>query len=498
MTQPSDPHDSSDDWISYEQFADERFNKHSQMLEQLELGPGPGPPIFDFPAPPDFFPPPPPIPGNVEECETFSSHFDHCDISKESTSSPDPYLHLMSVIVAVFCLIILASCITIFLVWRRRRSKSHASDLHSYCVSGRGGVAGSEGQFYDDLYLSGHLGPAPHRNLNQYSRHNTFYNRHQVDLASFLLQTSPEGQPIYEEIPQGQLLTSSDHSSDHYVDTTSGYHTLPLDNEYSESETGLFLVPVNSHNNPLILNKDFQVPGGKTNKKFFTFHKKSLETNKNPKSRNEHDVVNSNFLNQFETLDNKVPTKQQQPKKTKCGKSFVHSKTLDMNNQNHYNFQNINANQHPRAVYRATYQPTTLNTRLGRPGLNGVSRGTPILQHSARTQPSTLSRKNSSTIQRQNQDNFLPRTAWTDTSGSDDWLDVANDNKNDKSGGGTTQQNVPSTMGNYSHYERPVCPSPPDLISNKCRTTSASPSNISTSDVTVSPSSSESYPECRF
>ena len=317
-------------------------------------------------------------------------------------------------------------------------------------------------------------------------------------MASFLLQTSPEGQPIYEEIPQGQLLTSSDHSSDHYVDTTSGYHTLPLDNEYSESETGLFLVPVNSHNKPLILNKDFQVPGGKTNKKFFTFHKKSLETNKNPKSRNDHDVVNSNFLNQFETLDNKVPTKQQQPKKTKCGKSFVHSKTLDINNQNHYNFQNINANQHPRAVYRATYQPTTLNTRLGRPGLNGVSRGTPILQHSARTQPSTLSRKNSSTIQRQNQDNFLPRTAWTDTSGSDDWLDVANDNKNDKSGGGTTHQNVPSTMGNYSHYERPVCPSPPDLISNKCRTTSASPSNISTSDVTVSPSSSESYPECRF
>ena len=82
MTQLSDPHDSSDDWISYEQFADERFNKHSQMLEQLELGPGPGPPIFDFPPPPDFFPPPPPIPGSVEECETFSSHFDHCDISK--------------------------------------------------------------------------------------------------------------------------------------------------------------------------------------------------------------------------------------------------------------------------------------------------------------------------------------------------------------------------------------------------------------------------------
>lgn len=62
----------------------------------------------------------------------------------------------------------------------RRRSKSHASSLHSYCVSGRGGVAGGEGQFYDDLYLSGHLGSAPHRTLNQYSRHNTFYRPHQV------------------------------------------------------------------------------------------------------------------------------------------------------------------------------------------------------------------------------------------------------------------------------------------------------------------------------
>ena len=56
----------------------------------------------------------------------------------------------------------------------RRRSKSHASSLHSYCVSGRGGVAG-ESQFYDDLYLSGHLGSAPHRTLNQYSRHQAFY-----------------------------------------------------------------------------------------------------------------------------------------------------------------------------------------------------------------------------------------------------------------------------------------------------------------------------------
>ena len=130
----------------------------------------------------------------------------------------------------------------------------------------------------------------------------------QVDLASFLLQTTPEGQPIYEEIPPGH----SDNSSE-YVET-SGYHSLPIDNEYAESERGLFLVPVNGQHKPLIMSGDFQVPGGKTNKKFFTFHRKTLENNK-PLKVHDHDIVNSNFLNQFEPLENCRP--QYQPKKTK-------------------------------------------------------------------------------------------------------------------------------------------------------------------------------------
>ena len=71
----------SSEWIHYQEFSEDRSQKYSHMLEQFELGGGPGPP-FDFPEPPDFFPPPPPIPGNIEECETFSSHFDNCDISK--------------------------------------------------------------------------------------------------------------------------------------------------------------------------------------------------------------------------------------------------------------------------------------------------------------------------------------------------------------------------------------------------------------------------------
>ena len=75
-------------WITYDAFVDERFEQLSNMLDQidyLELR-GPGPP-FHFPEPPDFFLPPPPIPGNVEECVTFSSHFDNCDISKVNSTS---------------------------------------------------------------------------------------------------------------------------------------------------------------------------------------------------------------------------------------------------------------------------------------------------------------------------------------------------------------------------------------------------------------------------
>ena len=67
-------------WIRYDSFAEERFDHISDMLEHFEIG-GPGPPL-EFPEPPEFFLPPPPIPGSGEECVTFSSHFQNCDISK--------------------------------------------------------------------------------------------------------------------------------------------------------------------------------------------------------------------------------------------------------------------------------------------------------------------------------------------------------------------------------------------------------------------------------
>ena len=59
----------------------------------------------------------------------------------------------------------------------------------------------------------------------------------QVDLSSFLLQSPPEGQPIYEEIPPWQSEQVSD-----YVDTTSGYHTLPIESDYYESERGIYTI----------------------------------------------------------------------------------------------------------------------------------------------------------------------------------------------------------------------------------------------------------------
>jgi len=421
MTDESDS--DHDEWIHYDTFACEKSEHDLNMLEYFEIG-GPGPP-FEFPEPPDFFLPPPPIPGNVEECVTFSSHFESCDISKESTSSSDPYLHLMSVIVAVFCLIILFSCITIFLVWRRRRRKAHQSDIHSYCTSSRG-------EYYDDLYISNN-----HRipRLNMYSTQTTFNNKNQVDLSSFLLQSPTEGQPIYEEIP----LWQSDQRSD-YVDTTSGYHTLSLESDYSESERGLFLVPVTAHKTPVVVSKDFKVPSEKTNKKFFTFHKTKHKSSEPLEKHGE--LIDFAIKNHFSTIDNFQYLNQ--TNNTNCIKRMVDSKTIDLHNN-------------PRLVYKSNQSNTS---RQSRPVDNKV--------------------------QRNNQDSFLPRTPWTDVSGSDDWL----------------QNENPSRLKNrnYNHdfYEGPSCPTPPDLISYNCSRATTSPSIISTSDVTVSPSSSESFPECRF
>ena len=254
----------------------------------------------------------------------------------------------------------------------------------------------------------------------------------QVDLSSFFLQTSQEGQPIYEEIPPWQSEQGSD-----YVDTTSGYHTLPIESDYYESERGLFLVPVMDHKKSAVVSKDIKSPGEKTNKKFFTFQRK---TNK----KSEHLQRHGDIINQFVTLDNFQYLDKSE--ETNCIQRIVDSKTIALHNN-------------PRLDYKS-YQSKT--SRHSRPVDNKT--------------------------QRHNQENFLPHKTWTDVSGSDDWLQNDNSSRLINS----------KTKFDADFYERPSCPSPPDLVPNHCRRPTTSPSKMSTSDITVSPSSSESYPECRF
>ena len=94
MTDDSDV--DHNDWAYYDDFVYERNEHQSRMLEHFEIG-GPGPP-FEFPEPPDFFLPPPPIPGTVDECVTFSSHFENCDIFKVNIRK---YAHSFN----LFCMI---------------------------------------------------------------------------------------------------------------------------------------------------------------------------------------------------------------------------------------------------------------------------------------------------------------------------------------------------------------------------------------------------------
>ena len=60
----------SKDWIHYETYIEERFDHLLNMLEQVEIVGSRR--TFEFPEPPIFLVPQPPIPGTVEECETFN------------------------------------------------------------------------------------------------------------------------------------------------------------------------------------------------------------------------------------------------------------------------------------------------------------------------------------------------------------------------------------------------------------------------------------------
>jgi len=413
-----------DDWISYDEYVEEHI-----MLEDSHLVTGPGPPKFDeAPPPPEFLLPPPPLPGHSNECSTFSSHFDSCDISKESTSVGDPHLHLMSVIVAVLCLVILASCITIFLIWRRRRSKAHQAALHSYCVSSSS--SGLASQFYDDLYISNHSRVPVAQNqycVGQFrsstgpsqmgGRPSQMGTHPSLDLSSFLLRTSPTGQPIYEEIPNslGPLLPSSDSCSD-YVDTTSGYHSL-------ESETGPFLLPLTR---APVVSRDI-----KSNKQFFTFHRPQGQSHQDWGGRGGG------------TTSPRARVTSPSPRTRGSGGS-----TSPRNR----------GSRQLMASHSRTMEPKKVAASKSFCGSSGAER----------------EREG-----RRRQEDFLPRHAWTE---EEEWA-------------------RPDTSDlDWDRAE------PPDLVKGNGTTTTSSRmstalsngNTTSTSDITVSPSSSESYPECRF
>ena len=248
---------------------------------------------------------------------------------------------------------------------------------------------------------------------------------------------------MYEEIPQ----LHSDQINE-YMNTNNSYHTSPLESEYSESEHGLFLVQVNAHIKPLVVSKDSKVFGCKENKNFYTFHKKLLEYDNVKKAK---DIKNSNVVNQCSTLDNFHLFNP--AKKTKHGRTLIQCQSI--------NTQYDPSIQQSSPAYKS-YQ------------LNKLRKPQPV----------------DNAVQEYNQDNFLPQKPWTGVSGSNDWLDRENQNSPTLVDG--------RTKYDAEFYEQPSCPPPPDLISNKCRMVSISPIGISTSDVTVSPSSSESYQECRF
>ena len=108
-----------------------------------------------------------------------------------------------------------------------------------------------------------------------------------------------------------------------------------------------------------------------------------------------------------------------------------------------------------------------------------------------------------------NPDDILPQQAWTDTSGSDYWPEL--ENKNNPLPSRSNGNNLPKTRSNRNRHGRtrldrnnplqnrpsPVCDVSerevvhPDIVPH-------SPSVCSPSDVTMSATSSETYPECQF
>ena len=93
-----------------------------------------------------------------------------------------------------------------------------------------------------------------------------------------------------------------------------------------------------------------------------------------------------------------------------------------------------------------------------------------------------------------NQGDFLPREAWTDFSGSDDWMETDPLREDRRTGRVGSGDGCPAVRTRISSVQRDVSP-PRRRVGSSTREISPTCNSLESSDVTISTSSSETYPK---
>ncbi|XP_040579525.1 uncharacterized protein [Lepeophtheirus salmonis] len=125
-------------WIPYNDFSRSQREKSHHQDNSILGNVDSYPQYSEDPPPPEFFIPPPPPPPSLEldpDCTSLED-FQTCDNILTSSTLYDKdypllsgHLRSLSIILAVACLFILAVCVTIFIIWRRRRSRTRLDYL---------------------------------------------------------------------------------------------------------------------------------------------------------------------------------------------------------------------------------------------------------------------------------------------------------------------------------------------------------------------------------
>jgi len=483
----------SSDWIPYDDFAAEREQQLEEMLEHFNL-PGAS---LELLTPPGFFVPPPPIPSSGgEQCHTMALNFDSCHIKKIPTLEDSTHNQLISVIVVILCIIILIACITIFLIWRKRRSKSRLHYLHQYQGGGASQITSSS-QLYDDLLDSFHYPTnrtTNHSTTTPYSTTDVLYlvnknapDPNNVNLNTFLLY-SPDNReenfphPIYEEIYYEDNPNAASRKLLDYHSPPPGYLSPHLPPGYltthlpaCSEERGPFLVQSpQSATQPL-----------RTSRQFSTFRTNAPgPVRKSRSGSDQSDMVaslrkstsssdRSDVTDVVPALTNNRPGSDQ----SDVVAADVYSEGPDLLHVNYAlndpNCNNSNTYQNHGPIHdKKQWSMKTLDPVRKMKARESTHRSRTesrkLRKHSSNT--TTLDAKGCVTESSKlmpNPDNILPQCAWTD-----DWPNIDNDNN----------------PVDEDHM------GVPDVVSSL----PYSPSVCSPSDVTMSATSSEEYPECTW